>query len=378
VNKDPFKPQIKTHLEDILPGIWLEGFGEVKVNLENNPSLKGATDAFFYEVEATIKFVIKFGLNDVPKEKLGHKILETASPSLKGHLVPLIGKDKELDDLGLNKALLLTPYINSITLHDLVSQKVIHKKWLFDLYLDFLNEQKKLWEITRKPKKPCYEELYLHRLTSRFLAFKEECGLNKNLKVTLIVNNKKINLEEEIIPEIQNRLVKICDKLRFSCTIHGDEHAKNILIRRNCVGVDKRAWALIDCGNAREDGDWIFSIAKILHWWKVYFAIENAKKNKDLEGDFSSDKDRIIIKYNKRSFRNDIPNICNELYDQTLVFCKRVNKEIFREKPAAWQERLKIALFINLFGAVTRHLSRESKFAIPFLIGESFDFLQKL
>lgn len=377
--KDPYKPQIKTHLEDFLPSVWLEGHGNIKIDLKNNPELKGATNAIFYEVEAKVKFVMKFGLRDVPKEKSGYKILKNSSTRLKDHLVPLIGEDKNIDDLGFNKAILLTPYINSSTLHEIVSQKIAHKEWIFRLYSDFLNELKNLWKETCKPDKPCLEEIYLKRLTSRFLEFKKEIKLKEKSKTRLIINSKEIKIEEEIIPFIQEKIAKLRNKVKHSCTIHGDEHAKNILVRKSSIGIDEKAWVLIDCGNALEQGDWIFSIAKILHWWKVYFAIENMKGKNNIDGQFKKiSNDKIEIQYDEVAFRKNIPKICEELTDKTLSFCKEVNKEIFQEKDSAWRQRLNIALFIMLFGSAALHLDPKKKFAVPFLIGESFRYLREL
>lgn len=375
---NPIKHQLKQHLEDILPALWLEGFGDVEVELDDNPALKGATDALFYEIVAKINFVIKFGLIDVPNEQRGYKILSQASSALKKHLVPLIGEGKKIYDLGLNKAILLTPYINSLTLHQIVSQEIADKKWILDLYGNILNELKNLWRKTRNSKKPSLEDIYIRRLHSRLTEFKKKFKINRQSKIKLIINDKKFNIEGEIIPAIQKKIIKLKNRVKYSCVVHGDEHAKNILVKEDSVGLDKQSWVLIDCGNARLEGDWIFSIAKILHWWKVYFALENAKQKQNLKGVFKIDKNLIKIEYNVKSFKKRFPKICDDLYSETLKFCRIANKEIFKEKDSVWQERLKIALFINLFGAITRHSDYKSKFALPFLIGESVKFLKEL
>ncbi|MCD6402629.1 hypothetical protein J7L36_02140 [bacterium] len=377
-----YKKNVKSHLEAYLPALWLEGFGNiVDLKLTKDPKLKGATDAIFYKVRASTEFVIKFGLNDVPKEKKGYRILKNASKTFAKHLVPLLGETKGIEDEGLNKAILLTPFINSLTLHDIVSnyQRITTKTWILKVYSDYLNELRLLWTKTKKACKLSLKDIYFKRLSSRLQEFKGKKGLNRSANLILKINGKTVKIEEKIKPSIQHKLENFENKVKYSCIIHGDEHPKNILIRRENIGLNEKYWYLIDCGNALEQGDWIFSIAKILHWWKVYFAIENAKKRKDLNGKVEKISNNTLkIEYDENSFRKRIPKICDELYHKTLKFCKQVNKEVFLEPASVWQERLKIALFIILFGAVTRHLDKEKKFAIPFLIGESFRFLEGL
>lgn len=376
-----YKKNVKAHLEAYLPALWLEGFGEITgLKLVKDPKLKGATDAIFYKVKASTEFVIKFGLNDVPKEKKGYKILRRASPTLTSHLIPLLGEGKHIEDDGLNKAILLTPYINSLTLHEIVSNysQITTRNWILKVYYDFLNELRILWKRTKKTKKPSLKDIYFKRLSDRLSDFKRQEKIDTATNLTLVLNGKEIRIEADIKPLIQDKIEKLEKKINYSCIVHGDEHPKNILIRRENIGLSEKYWYLIDCGNALEQGDWIFSIAKILHWWKVYFAIENAKEKRDLKGKLTINKDRVEIEYDENNFRKRIPEICEDLYGKILLFCREVNKEIFHEPDSVWKERLNIALFIMLFGAVTRHFEPEKEFAIPFLIGESFKFLESL
>jgi hypothetical protein len=382
LSEDLYKKNIKEHLEAYLPALWLEGFGKiVDIKITKDPKLKGVTDAVLYKVKASTEFVIKFGLNDVPKEKKGYRILRNSSPSFANHLVPLLGEAKNIEDEGLNKAILLTPFINSLTLHEIVSkyQSLTTKKWILGVYSDYLNELKLLWKKTKKARKPSLKNIYFKRLSLRLQEFKKWKKLDRLANLILIINGKEVKIEEKIKPSIQRKIEEFENRVKYSCVIHGDEHPKNILIRKENIGLDEKYWYLIDCGNALEQGDWIFSIAKILHWWKVYFAIENAKKNKDLHGKIEKISNNILkIEYDENDFRKRIPKICDELYNKTLKFCRQVNKEVFHEPDSVWQERLKIALFIILFGAVTRHLDQKKRFALPFLIGESFRFLERL
>jgi hypothetical protein len=380
--EDSYKKDIKNHLEAYLPALWLEGFGNLaNLKLVKDKRLKGVTDVNFYKVKASTEFVIKFSLNDVPKEKEGHGILKKASPTLNSHLVPLLGEAKGVEDVGLNEAILLTPYINSLTLHEIVAnyETLTTKSWILGLYHNFLNELRVLWKTTKKTKNYSLKDIYYKRLTSRLSEFKREEKLDTTSDLSLVINGKEKKSESEIKTYIQDRIEKLENKVKYSCTVHGDEHANNILIRKENIGLDERYWYLIDCGNALDRGDWIFSIAKILHWWKVYFIIESAKGKKDLNGYYRKiSKNKIEVRYDAELFKRRLPMLCKKLYNKTLNFSKEVNEEIFKEKTSVWKERLNIALFTILFGAITRHLTREKRFAIPFLIGESFKFLESL
>ena len=377
--EERIKNFLKAHLQHALSALWLNNFGKVKVEVEKDPRLEGATDACLYKVLTKANFVVKFDLEGVPKEKVGYEILKNTSDSLKNHLVPPLEEAKNPENIKhLNEGILLSPHINSLTLHEITAKKKANKRYILELYSDFLNKIKNLWIDTRTSAKPNIGRIYLvERLDERFKKFKEFYGLKRNVKI--ILNRQEIDLERKVIQEVQKRLLNLKGKIKYSCTIHGDEHAKNILIREESIGKDNKAWVLIDYTNVQKQGDWIFSIAKILHWWKVYFAIENAKKRKDLNGKVEKISNNTLkIEYDENSFRKRIPKICDELSNKTLKFCKQVNKEVFLEPASVWQERLKIALFIILFGAVTRHFDQKKKFAIPFLIGESFKFLEKL
>ena len=370
---------LKTHLQYALSGIWLKNFGKVTVEVKKDHRLQGATDAYLYRVFTKANFVVKHDYDDVPKEKRGYEILKNASPSLRTHLVPPLEEGKNPDGVRyLNEAILLTPHINSLTLHKIISKKKVEKNYIYTLHSDFLNRLKNLWSNTRNSTKPNIGKIYLvERLDERLRKFKDFYNLKGNLKI--ILNKQEIELTRKIIPDLQKKLLSLKDKINYSCTIHGDEHAKNILVREESIGKDSEAWVLIDYTNTQEESDWIISIAKILYWFKVYFVIENARKKNNLHDHIKKvSSNTLRIEYNANNFRKRIPEICNELYCRTLDFCNKANKEIFYESNYVWKERLKIALFIILFGSVTRHFEPEKKFAIPFLIGESFRFLESL
>jgi len=370
---------LKTHLQYALSGIWLKNFGKVTVEVKKDPRLQGVTDAYLYRVFTKANFVVKHDYADVPKEKKGYEILKDASPSLSSHLVPPLEEGKNPDGVRyLNEAVLLTPHINSLTLHEIITKKKAEKNYIYSLYSDFLNKLKNLWSDTHNSTKPNIGRIYLvERLDERLRKFKDFYDLKGNLKI--ILNKREIELTRKIIPDLQKRLLNLKDKINYSCTIHGDEHAKNILVRKESIGKDSEAWVLIDYTNTQEKSDWIISIAKILHWFKVYFVIENARRKRDLHGRIEKiSSNTLKVEYTEGDFKKKIPRICDELYSRTLNFCNEANKEIFHEPDSIWKERLKIALFIMLFGAVTRHFEPEKEFAIPFLIGESFRFLESL
>lgn len=372
------KKQLGVHIEKVIKAGWLNGLGEVKVKVEEDTVLRGATDARLYKTTAQLKFVVKFHLQDVSEEKRGYEILRKGPQNFSAqHLVePLLAGQ-------VDASVLLTPYLVASTLHEVILHGKASSDWIInDLYEDFLNKLELLWKGTLSKPGPLFGDIYLRRIRSRTKEIEKEWKIEDIDEFFFEVNGKSFGKFKDLILNIEKKLRKIIKQTKYSCITHGDEHAKNILIKTEDIDISKEAWILIDYVKAQEKGDWVFSIAKILHWWQVYYAIENAKIREDLElknGKLDIDKKNKMIRvyYDEKSLREEIPPICNTLSNNVLNFAKKIGSDsgVFQEDYDNWQERLRIALFAILYGSVPRHFNKKNRFAIPILIGEGLKAL---
>lgn len=371
-----FKKQLEGHIEKVIKAGWLNGLGKVKVKVEEDTVLRGATGAFLYKTTAQLNFVVKFHLQDVSEEKRGYEILRKGPQNFSAqHLVePLLAGQ-------VDASVLLTPYLVASTLHEVILHEKALPSWIInDLYEDFLNKLELLWKETLSKPGPLFGDIYLRRIRSRTKEIEKEWKIENIYEFSFEINGKSFGKFKDLILYIENKLREIEKQTKYSCITHGDEHAKNILIRNEDINISREAWILIDYVKAQEKGDWVFSIAKILHWWQVYYAIENAKTRENLElknGKLDIDKINKIIRvyYDEKSLREEISPICNKLSNNVIEFAKKIGDGVFKEDYDNWWERLKIALFANLYGSVPRHFNKKNRFAIPILIGEGLKAL---
>lgn len=372
-----FKKQLEEHIEKVIKAGWVNGLGEVKVKIKKDAALRGATDACLYKTTAQLSFVVKYHLQDVLDEKRGYEILKKKGPRnfSAQHLVePLLAGQT-------NASVLLTPYLVATSLHEVILYEKALSDWITDdLYKDFLNKLELLWKETLSGAKPILGNIYLKRIRSRTNEIEKEWKIDNINEFSFEVNGKSFGKFKDLILCIENKLREIERQIKYSCITHGDEHAKNILIGNEDFNISKEAWILIDYVKVCEKSDWVFSIAKILHWWQVYYAIENAKTREALKlknSKLKIDKKNKIIRvfYDEKSLREEIPPICNTLSDNVIKFAEKISSGVFNEEYDNWRERLKIALFAILYGSVPRHFNTKNRFAIPILIGESLKAL---
>jgi hypothetical protein len=138
------KNQISRHIGTIIETVWLDGYGRAKVKIKEDLNLGGATNAIFFKAHTAMDFVVKYHFEDVPRDKDGYEVLVSASPNLKKHLVkPLFIKETGLP-------VLLTPYLQALTLHQVIVERRASNTWLLNqFYKDFLKKMYLLWEKTR-------------------------------------------------------------------------------------------------------------------------------------------------------------------------------------------------------------------------------------
>lgn len=371
------KSQIEKEINKNILITWLNGYGNVETKLTKNARLVGATNAVLFQVDSKIRFAVKYHTDDVPDEKKGYEILAAGYPVFaRQHLVPVLFRDD------IERSTLLLPYLLSTSLHEVIAEKKAQPSWLIDyFYTDFLNEMRTLWNKTKTKTPPNLHAIYLKRINDRCAELQDFYALDDIRGMELVVNDQYYGTLGDIISSVNKKLRNISSSLKYSCTIHGDEHAKNILIKDSDLETFQKSWVIIDCVKVQKNYDWVFSIGKMLHWWLVYYAIENYKKNNNKSLNckliVGKKKHRIQSFYNEKEFSKLIPNICSELKDKVLTFTRRVGEETFKEDKNVLHERLQIALFSILFGSIPRHFKKNDRFAIPILLGESLKYLNK-
>jgi len=351
---------------------WLKEAGVPKVHVTKSKH-QGATDAIIFEADARIKFHLKDSLFGAPKEKEGYNILKEQWKEHKSHIVPPLFEDvKGLD------AIMLVPYQNAVTLHTLIANRNAADDWIKELYKDFLKTSKNLW-ISSKLPHPCnLEQIYKRRIIERNALLKEELNRDQINNLEVIINRKSYGTLGEWMNKFSAHLAKL--RVNHSCTIHGDEHANNIMIYNDAINLDPTGWVLIDYVNVRKNSDWIFSVAKMLQWWQFYYVLELAKSKdtvkKQLHSMYKIRGEKLELNYTEDTLNKYSPSICKELEKEVMEFANEVGAD-FQESQADWQKRLKLALFSVIFGSMPLHF-KEVDFAIPVMIHKSLQSLDNL
>lgn len=350
---------------------WLKGAGEPARLDVNVSQYTGATDAITFEVDTELKFFLKFPLEDAKKEKEGHTTLFNSSSRLAEHLIhPLFDIDE---------AIIPVPLVSGRTLHEIVES--VDSEWIRSMYINYLNAMSNLWSKTALDSPAPIKSIYTNRIIDRIPHIKDGFKRRKDFNIDnteLIVNGTSYGTFQDVIREFR-ALSRRCTS-PYSVTIHGDEHANNIMVYNDAVGLNDAGWVVIDYVNVTAKGDWVFSIAKMLHWWQVYYVIELAKSNEDLKKSLKSKyqvsrkQNEISLLYSEDALSSNIPRICNELEEKVWKLARNVAKA-FKEKDEDWERRLRLALFTILFGGASRHFDQENQFAIPILMGEGIKHL---
>lgn len=366
--------QLREHV--IKPGIklaWLKGMGNPQKVEVRKSRHQGATDAVIFEVAVELKLFLKFSY-DAEKEIKGYRLLSQAQ-GYKGHLVsPLFS------ELDLANNVMLMPYQEAKELYELIREGGANKEYIKKLYKNFLETSKKLWVSTKLSSASYdFKEIYKKRIIDRLDRMRNELGISDIYTLKFVINGSNYGT----FGEVWRKFISNIDTLNHvcPCTTHGDEHAKNILIYNGAVRLeDKEGWVIVDYVNAKKESDWIFSIAKMLHWWQFYYVLELAKsKNevkKELNSSWKIQGKRLNLSYDANALEKHTPEICRVLGKEVMNFAKEVGEQ-FSENPANWQKRLKLALFSVIFGSMPLHF-KEADFAIPIMIHKSFESLDNL
>jgi hypothetical protein len=352
------QPQVRNILVASLLGGVPSYFGEAEVHLAPS-STRGATSAIIYEANARLRFFVKVHLADAVRELQGYRRLAKASPVMASHLVSPVGGGTS------DIPIMLYPYVSAETFHALVLKygsssrpqlEVIYEHFLQTLY-------ESLWKPTRHRSSRILS-FYSRRLMSRSRDLASAWGRSSKLDFAIRVNGKDYGTASDVISSVTERLRQCIPS--FACTIHGDEHAKNLMVDM----AEPDSWVLIDYVNANPQGDWVFSLAKMLQWWRLYSAIEEATHDADLARSLKSRtrvSDRLVsARYEHEPLRRALPATAKAFEKRTLAFGDRVGR---RFRDSTWRERLPLAYFCVLWASIVHHVS-ERPFAVPPMLDE--------
>jgi hypothetical protein len=175
-------------------------------------------------------------------------------------------------------------------------------------------------------------------------------------RLRIVVNG----YEYPSLPRMIADVVHIIQQYPFrkSFLLHGDEHARNILVPKNGRTQD---WMIIDCPNTRR-GDYLFSISKGAHWLLAFCFIEALKAGRTS----ASVQVRIASDWFEIEYQKSIPELCFSLLSLTLSAAGNFAQLL---GDIHWEKRFSGALFTVLYGSIGRHLNMPAIAAI--LIGEA-------
>lgn len=373
--QDPVRRVVEGMIRRAIEGDWLHKTGVASVELTPPPE-SGSTDAVTFEAQVNLRFFVKFHQTDAERELEGYRVLEAGPHGLREHLVPPL-------DLRSSEFLWLAPLANQVvTLHKLVGDQDVPLDWITRLHEDVLSANRSLWRATRSstPSPDLLWATYGKRVDDRIGDLEQVLGLPVG---------GLADLEIEVNGESQGRFDTIWTRFKDllhgctippACTIHGDEHAKNVLVRRSAIRSDSTGWYIIDYVNARAASDWLFSIAKMLQWWEIYSILDLAKSQRELVEELHADhsvderKRKLVVRYDR--------TILDRVLQERRVALSRQIRQaaadtaIDFDEDASWRRRLELAYFAVVFGAAWRQTG-SAEFALPVMIGEGLRALSR-
>lgn len=354
------------------------GMAEVEVEVSQ---ASGASGAIMFEAKILLHTFLKLDYNASASDIAGFHLLreaggtEEAPGPLGQHVVgPLF------DDLP--EGFMLVPFLKADTWHAAVCKGTPQKK-LLAVHDHFLDTLRRVWSATRTPREANLDALYTDRVANRLddlqPVMREAAGDSeldaRDLEV--VVNRQSMGTIGAALDELEERLHT------FSgipgCTIHGDENPKNLLVSKGAPRPSD--WKLIDYVNARSDGDWIFSIAKMKHWWDFYCVLELAKDRQILKRDLRSsytvnDSHQLIVEYDEGVLERHRPPLATRVIRSLGEFLDET-ADHFSESPNSAQQRLRLALFAVTFGSAPLQFDDPSlHHGGPVMIGEAFRYLK--
>jgi hypothetical protein len=369
--------QVAQFIEDLIRFQWLANLSTPNIEVERRRS-DGGTDAITLSAYAKIPLFVKHHPEAVRREFAGFTSLQSGPQSFRAHLVPPLATR---DD---SYQMWVAPYVEGSALHALAMEPAQPKdqQWIIKLYRDVLANMKNLWISTRQDTATAdLRDIYFHsRFVKRQNKLKKGFNTSNLDTLRLIVNDEECGTYSACVAAFSQRVTAAADTVPHACcTVHGDEHANNILVQRNPAYIDPTAWYLVDYVNSTKAGDWVFSVAKMLYWWKFYCVVELAKQDTKLLADLSAHWDihdgALSLQYNRDALMKRVPPICALLEAEIMRMAAEVGKE-FGEKKRVWEERLRLAQVAAIWGSAAYHFPKHS-FAVPIMLGEAIRILNE-
>jgi len=369
LDQDPrMAGMLRKTFDHILRKVLKSRFPGINVQIARETSLlEGATSAVTVQVEGALQVMFKLDVDTVPKEIRGYKIMEQVFPH---HTLKLLYCDD-------NAGLLCIPFLATArNLHDVVKDGLLGERDVLILYEDFCRQMLALWNQTYSSRRPDYEDQFVKRLRLRTKQAErlfsnsvagQELSFSELLRIPLWVNGIRYPPLAELL-ELAVRLI-LENPAPCSVTAHRDEHAKNILVEMATSG-DVPLWYLIDLPNVSTRADWVWSIAKMRHWWQVYYYIDQAKRisspptgAQEADINFEVTPHGALIEYD---INHRIPPICRTLDQKVESFAKQMGNLL---RDSKWFKRYRASLFLVLYGGIPYH--RHCQHVIPTLLGEA-------
>jgi hypothetical protein len=350
------KEMIKSQFEGVDLQIW-----------DDASIMEGSTDSVTARVALTVHLMFKWDVKAVPQEIDGYRVMGEVLPD---HTLKLLYHNA-------NKGLLCIPYLaTGVSLHDIVKDSLLSETEVITLYEEIARHMLALWTDTYRAVRPNYENHFEGRMRSRTKKAQrlfhstivgQRVSFSELLRLPLVVNDVEYPPLGQLCEDAWTMIRE--NASTFSVTAHRDEHAKNILVNMATAG-QVPAWYLVDLPNVQRTADWVWSIAKMRHWWLVYYYLDQAKRTGSsraklgqVDVRFEATDERVLIEYDLAA---QIPSICRKLDERVERLAEQVGLVL---EDQTWRSRYPASLFLVYYGSVAYH--ERFQHVIPVLLGEA-------
>lgn len=384
MENDPIDPlllalrsQIGRFVEVLIANKWLANAVSPSVDVMRVDS-DGGTDAITLKAAATIQFFVKHHPTAAQREFDGFSYLMQGPMAFHKHLIAPLATPADTR----SNIIWVAPYLDASSLQRLVMRHVPDERyeWVIHLYRNVLQNMKQLWIDTRHPgTAPDIMQIYYQtRILERHDSFAKGFQTSRLDDLEIVVNEHSFGTYGELAARFSQRVSKAAKAMpRAACTVHGDEHANNILIKQSIAVMSPEAWYIVDYVNATPQGDWVFSLAKMLYWWRFQCVVEQAKKDnelrKRLKPDSKIEGQRLLLTYDRETLKASVPLLSHQLEREVQGLARGVCRE-FGETRRNMEARLQLAQVAAIWGSAANHFRRHA-FAVPIMLGEALELL---
>lgn len=361
------KQALEALIDDALKRELLRGFSDCEISVKP-AQVHGASGASTFEADAELHFFVKLNLNphQAARERDGYDLLvNTSSDAFQAHLVPPLVR-------AAGFPVMMFPLLGTHhqTLHDWVSGSASARRKV-DLYTSILDTfLRELWQPSATNEPVNLARQYRERVHDRIRKIAEHFGAHDYRKLKVRVNGRSPVDIAEIIHEIDEMATAL--ELRPSYTIHADEHARNIVVD------PQDHWFVVDFASAMDRADWVYSVAKMLHWWRIYYPLEvashdaAARKALGSRCSLSKDGEVLSVRYNEAALASGFHAICKDMERVVMEFAERAGAALNDD---AWRKRLGVAYFSVVIGNIAALLANPAmRFVAPPMLHDAVRF----